>query len=63
LYKILVRKGKGKRLVGRPRHRWDDNVRLNQEQNAKSWAESAYVAVGAVQWQVIVNKVINVRFP
>jgi hypothetical protein len=27
--KILVRKPEGKRPFGRPRHRWEDNVKIN----------------------------------
>jgi hypothetical protein len=29
LYKVLVGKPEGKRLLGRPRHRWEDGVRMN----------------------------------
>jgi hypothetical protein len=28
-YKVLVGKPEGKRLLGRPRHRWEDNVKMN----------------------------------
>jgi hypothetical protein len=28
-YNILVEKREGKRLLGRPRHRWDDNIRMD----------------------------------
>jgi len=28
-YKILVGKPEGKRLHGRPRHRWEDNIRMD----------------------------------
>jgi len=28
-YKILVRKPEGKRLLGRPRHRWEDNIGMD----------------------------------
>jgi hypothetical protein len=27
-YKILVRKTEGKRLLGRPRRKWEDNIRM-----------------------------------
>ena len=26
VYRLLLRKPEGKRLLGRPRHRWDDNI-------------------------------------
>jgi hypothetical protein len=28
-YKILFGKSEGKRPLGRPKHRWEDNIRLN----------------------------------
>jgi hypothetical protein len=28
-YRLLVGKPKGKRLIGRPRHRWVDNIRTD----------------------------------
>jgi hypothetical protein len=28
-YKILVRKPEGKRPFGRPRHKWEDNIRMD----------------------------------
>jgi hypothetical protein len=29
VYKILVRKGEGKRPLGRPSHRWENNIKLD----------------------------------
>jgi len=29
VYRVLVGKPDGKRQLGRPRHRWDDNVKMN----------------------------------
>jgi hypothetical protein len=29
-YNILIRTLEGKRQIGRPRHRWDDNIKMNQ---------------------------------
>jgi hypothetical protein len=28
-YRILVRKPEGKRPLGRPRHRWEDNIKMD----------------------------------
>jgi hypothetical protein len=28
-HKILVRQPEGKRPYGRPRHRWEDNIKMN----------------------------------
>jgi hypothetical protein len=30
LYKISVRKPEGKRPLGRPRHKWEDNIRMDR---------------------------------
>jgi hypothetical protein len=29
VYRLLVRKPEGKRPLGRPRHRWVDNIKMN----------------------------------
>jgi hypothetical protein len=29
VYSVLVGKPEGKRLLGRPRHRWDDNIKMD----------------------------------
>jgi hypothetical protein len=29
VYSVLVGKSEGKRLPGRPRHRWEDNVKID----------------------------------
>jgi hypothetical protein len=31
VYKLLVRKAEGKRPLGRPRHRWVDNIKMDIE--------------------------------
>ena len=42
-YKILTGKPIGKRPLGRPRHRWEDNIRMDLEEigiNEGNWADS-----------------------
>ena len=44
-FKILTGKPKGKRPLGRPRRRWEDNIRMDLEQtgtNAGNWDDSAH---------------------
>jgi hypothetical protein len=31
-YRVLVGKSEGKRPLGKPRHRWDDNVKKNLQE-------------------------------
>ena len=43
-FKILTSKATGKRLLGRPRRRWEDNIRMDLEEiciNAVNWVDSA----------------------
>ena len=43
-FKILTGKATGKRPLGRPRRRWEDNIRINLEEigiNAGNWVYSA----------------------
>jgi hypothetical protein len=32
VYRILVRKPEGKRSLGRPRHRWEDNIKMDLQE-------------------------------
>jgi len=34
-YKILVRKPEGKRSFGRPKHRWEDNIKMELKYSAR----------------------------
>ena len=43
-FKILTGKPTGKRPLGRPRRRWEDNIRLDLKQmgiNTRNWVDSA----------------------
>ena len=43
-FKILTGKSIGKRHLGRPRRRWEDNIRINLQEigmNTRSWVDSA----------------------
>ena len=60
---MLTGKPTGKRHLGRPRRRWEDNITMNLEEigiNAGNW-------VGSTQdrdyWRALVNVVLNLRVP
>ena len=62
-FKILKGKPKGKRPLGRPRHRWEDNIRMDLEEigiNAGNCVESAG---DRNYWRALVNAVLNLRVP
>jgi hypothetical protein len=61
-YKTLVGKPEGKRPLGRPRRRWEDNIRIDQREiwGGMGWI---YLAQNRDQWKALVNTVMNLRVP
>ena len=60
-FKILTGKHSGKRPLGRPRPRWEDNVRMDLEEiniNAGNWVDSAQ---DRDYWRALVNATLNFR--
>ena len=47
VYRILVRKPEGQSPLGRPRRRWDDNIKMDlQEWDVGLWTESSWLRIG-----------------
>ena len=49
--------------IGRPRRRWEDNIRMDVEEigiNAGNWVDSAHVRD---YWRDLVNAELNLRVP
>ena len=62
-FKILTGKPTGKRPLGRPRRRWEDNIKINLEEigiNAGNWVDSAQ---NRNYWRALVNAALNLRVP
>jgi hypothetical protein len=46
-YRVLVGRTEGKRLLGRPRCRWEDNIKMDlQEVGCGSWTGSIWLRTG-----------------
>ena len=63
MYRVLVGKPEGKRPLGRHRHRWEDNIKMDlQEVGCRSmdWIE---LAQDRDRWRALVNAVMNLRVP
>ena len=56
--KILSAKPIGKRPLGRPRRRWEDNIRMDLEEG--NWVDSAQ---DRNYWRALVNAALNLRVP
>jgi hypothetical protein len=57
-YRIVVGKPEGKRPLGKPRHRWVDNIKIGWD--GVEWIDMAH---DRDQWRTIVNTVLNLRVP
>jgi hypothetical protein len=58
-----VGKPNGKRSVGRPRRRWEDNIKLDLREIGWSDVYLVHVAQERDQWRVLVNTAMNLRVP
>jgi hypothetical protein len=59
----LVRKPKDKRPLERPRHRWEDNIKMDLREIGIDGANWIRLAQDRVQWRAFVNTVMNIRVP
>jgi hypothetical protein len=62
-YRLLVRKPEGKRQLGRPRHRWVDNVRMDLGEVGWGVVDWIGLAQDRNRWRALVNAVLNLRVP
>jgi hypothetical protein len=63
IYRVLVGRPEGKRQLGRPRRRWEDNIKMDLREIGIDGANWIRLAQDRVQWRVFVNTVMNLRFP
>jgi len=63
VYRVLVRKPEGKKPFGRPRRRWEDNIKIDLQ--AVLWVDmdGTTLAQDRDRWRTLVNAVMNLRVP
>jgi hypothetical protein len=62
-YRILVGKPEGRRPLGRPRHRWVDNIKIDLSEIGWDGVDWVDLAQDRDQWKALVNTVMNLRVP
>jgi len=62
VHRVLVGKPEGKRPLGRPRRRWEDNVKMDIREvgGGGDWRE---LGQDRDRWRALVNTVMNFRVP
>ena len=64
VHKVLVRKPEGKTPLGRPRRRWEDNIKMDLQEvgrGCRDWMDLAQDRED--RWQALVSTVMNFRVP
>jgi hypothetical protein len=62
-YNILVGRPEGRRPLGRPRRRWDDNIKMDLKEIGFGDVDWIHWAQDNDRWWALVNTVINLRVP
>jgi hypothetical protein len=63
VYRVLVGKPEGKRPLGRPRHRWEDNIKMDLQEVGCGVKEWIKLAQDRDRWRALVNAVMNLLVP
>jgi hypothetical protein len=58
---ILVGKPEGKRSLGRPKHRWMDNIKMNLRETGWGGIDWINLARDRDQWRALMNTVMNLQ--
>jgi hypothetical protein len=58
-HKISAKKPEGKRQLGRPKLRWEDNILLDFRGKVWEDVDWIYLAQGRGQWRAFMNTVMN----
>jgi hypothetical protein len=62
-YRIMVGKPEGKRPLGRPRPRWEDNIKMDLTEIRWGGMDWIDLAQDRHQWRALVNTAMNLRVP
>jgi len=63
LHRVLVGKNEGKRPLGRPRRRWEDNIKMYLQEVGGGCGDWVELAQYRDRWRALVSTVMNLRVP
>jgi hypothetical protein len=63
VYRVLVGRLEGKRPLGRPIHRWEDNIKMDHPEMGCGGLDWIDVVWYRDRWRAFVNAIMNLRYP
>ena len=63
MYKVLVGKPVGYRTLGRPRRRWEDNIKMDLQEVGGGCGDWMELAQDRDRWRALASTVMNLRVP
>jgi hypothetical protein len=63
VYRVVAGRPEGKRPLGRPRRRWEDNIKMDRRETGIDGANWIRLTQDKVQWRAFVNTVMNLQVP
>jgi hypothetical protein len=63
VYMLLVGKPEGNRPLGRPRLRWEDNIKIDIQEVGCGGVDWIELAQDWDSWRALVNEITNLRLP
>ena len=63
LHRVLIGKPEGKRPLGRPRRRWEDNIKMDLRQMGGGCGDWMKLAQDRDRWRALVSTLKNFRVP
>jgi hypothetical protein len=63
IHKIMMGKPEGKTPLGRPTHRWEDNIKMDLQEVGCGGMDWIELAQDRERWQALVNAVMNLQVP
>jgi hypothetical protein len=62
-YRVLMGRPEGRRPLGRPRRRWEDNIKMDLQEVGWGGMDWIDTAQDRDRWRALVNAVMNLRVP